>query len=316
MPKRSLSTRLDDQVQAILAGGSPAAEPELAELARVARGLRHLPSEQFRERLKAELQGRKVMIQTPTHIRQGYRTVTNYLATPHAAELIEFVKQVFGAEEVFRGTGHGGGIHAEVRIGDSMVKISGGPAFRREPRTASLHVYVRDVDDVYRRAIEAGAESLGEPADMPYGERGAGFKDVAGNTWYPATALGERHVPEGADDLMPYFHPHSAVAMIEFLARAFGAEELARHAGPDGRILHAQVRIGDSVLEMGEAHGPYQPMPHSLYVYVPDADAAYQRALEAGATSLLPPADQPYGDRMGGVLDPFGNEWFLATPKA
>jgi uncharacterized glyoxalase superfamily protein PhnB len=74
-----------------------------------------------------------------------------------------------------------------------------------------------------------------------------------------------------------------------------------------------QIRVGTSILEMGEAHGPYQPMSSVLYVYVPDVDAVYRRALQAGATSISQPADQPYGDRNAGVKDPFGNTWYIAT---
>jgi PhnB protein len=102
--------------------------------------------------------------------------------------------------------------------------------------------------------------------------------------------------------------------VIDFLKRAFAADEVARYAGPDGTIYHAQVRIGDSVIEMGEAHGPYQPMPTMFYLYVEDADAWYRRALQAGATSISEPADQPYGDRKAGVKDPFDNVWYVATP--
>lgn len=67
------------------------------------------------------------------------------------------------------------------------------------------------------------------------------------------------------------------------------------------------------MIEMGKANGPYQPMPTAFYLYVEDADALYERALHAGATSLWPPTDQPYGDRNGGVQDPFGNQWFPST---
>ena len=101
--------------------------------------------------------------------------------------------------------------------------------------------------------------------------------------------------------------------MIAFLQKAFGAQEVYRAQSPDGVVHHAQVRIGDSVIGMGEAHGPYQPVPATLHLYVPDADALYDRALRAGANSIQPVSDQPYGDRSGGVTDPFGNRWFIAT---
>jgi PhnB protein len=110
-----------------------------------------------------------------------------------------------------------------------------------------------------------------------------------------------------------YLHPLRAAPVADFLKRAFGAEESGRYASPDGVIHHTTVRIGDSNLEMGEAHGPYQPMPTTFYLYVPDADALYARALQAGAVSVHPVADQPYGDRSGGVKDPFGNTWYIAT---
>ena len=101
--------------------------------------------------------------------------------------------------------------------------------------------------------------------------------------------------------------------MINFLKRAFGAEELGRSAGPEGVIHHVTMKIGDSHLEMGEAHGPYQPMPTGIHLYVTDADAVYAQALQAGATSVSAPADQPYGDRFAHVKDPSGNSWFIAT---
>ena len=110
---------------------------------------------------------------------------------------------------------------------------------------------------------------------------------------------------------MPYLHPLRAEPVINFLKRAFGAKEIARYASPDGMI---QVGIGTSVIEMGEAHGSYQPMPTMFYVSLPDVDTSYQRALEAGATSVSEPANQPYGARGASVKDVFGNQWYLATP--
>jgi uncharacterized glyoxalase superfamily protein PhnB len=82
---------------------------------------------------------------------------------------------------------------------------------------------------------------------------------------------------------------------------------------PDGTIMHAEVRIGDSPVMMGEARGEHKPMPGSIYLYVDDTDATYRRALQAGATSLMEPADQFYGDRSASVVDPVGNHWFIAT---
>jgi PhnB protein len=119
--------------------------------------------------------------------------------------------------------------------------------------------------------------------------------------------------PEGLRTVTPYLHPRSANRLIEFLQAAFGAEETFRHEMPERGVAHAKVRIGDAIIEMGDAHGPWQPMPTAFYVYVPDVEALYARALRAGGRSLQPPTDQPYGDRTAHVADPFGNVWYLAT---
>jgi uncharacterized glyoxalase superfamily protein PhnB len=138
-------------------------------------------------------------------------------------------------------------------------------------------------------------------------------KDPAGNYWYIATHKATGHAPEGFPSVTAYLHPLRAEPVINFLKRAFGAVELGRHASPDGVIHHATVRIGDSFLEMGDAHGEFQPMPTMFFLYVEDADAWYRRALAAGATSVSEPAEQPYGARVGEVADPFGNKWYFAT---
>jgi len=249
-------------------------------------------------------------------VPKGYRTVTPYVVAQDAAGLIDFMKKTFDAEETFRTIGSAGGIHAEVRLGDSMLMIGGGGpglSWRGDALPQAFHYYVRDCDAIYKRALEHGATSIDEPADQEYGERSASLKDAVGNYWYVATYKGENYKWEGAPDVQPYLHPLRAEPVINFLKRAFGAEELGRHASPDGVIHHASVKIGDSYMEMGEAHGKYQPMPAMFYLYVPDCDAVYRRALTAGATSISEPKDQPYGDRSGGVKDVFGNQWYIST---
>jgi len=249
-------------------------------------------------------------------IRQGFHTLTPYIVVQDAPGLIDFLTQVFGAEQTFRTTGSAGGVHAEVRLGDSMMMIGGGsPEFswRGDSQPTALHVYVEDTDATYQRALAAGGTSISLPTDQPYGERGASVQDRFGNHWYIATAKGAHFQPEGLGTVTPYLHPLRAEPFIRFLERAFGAVELEKYASPDGVVQHAKVRLGNSALEMGEAHGPYSLMPTMFYVYVPDADATYQQALAAGATSLSAPADQPYGDRNGAVKDPFGNSWYVAT---
>jgi PhnB protein len=120
-------------------------------------------------------------------------------------------------------------------------------------------------------------------------------------------------IPEGYRSVTPYLVVQGTATLIDFLKQAFDAQELMRMPAPDGSIMHAEVRIGDSTLMMGDARGQMKPMPSTLYLYVHDADATYKRALQAGATSTMEPADQFYGDRSAGVVDPVGNHWWIAT---
>jgi PhnB protein len=323
-----LYEQLDDAIQAMLSApeaAQPAPDRRLALLLGIAAQLRDLPRPQFKQRLKSKLEGRKPMSvaeqierkeTTVSPVPKGYHTLTPYLIAQDAPELIEFVKQTFGAEQTFQVIGAAGGIHAEVRVGDSMLMIGGGGpqlSWRGEALPQSLHAYVEDADAVYQRALQAGATSMEQPTDQPYGDREAGVKDKAGNVWWIATRKEGGSVPQGFHTVTPFMHPLKADPFIAFLKRAFGAEEINRYADPNGVVQHAIVRIGDSTLEMGEAHGPYQPMPSMFYLYVPDVDAVYRKALEAGATSLHEPADQSYGDRSGGVKDAFGNQWYIGT---
>ena len=126
-------------------------------------------------------------------------------------------------------------------------------------------------------------------------------------------------IPKGYHSVTPYLVVQGATELIEFLKQAFDAQETERMQMPDGTIAHAEVRIGDSVVMMadqpgtdGSAHG-FGPMPAMIYLYVNDADDAYKRALQAGATSLQEPTDQFYGDRRAGLSDKFGNVWYIAT---
>jgi PhnB protein len=324
MPKRSLADQLDQAVAALLARPGaevPRVEARLAPLLRLAGDLRDLPRENFKARLKSDLEGRSSMTTNLVEpaagaIPGGLRTVTPYLVVAEAGALIDFVKQVFGAEETLRGIGSAGGIHANVRLGDSMLMIGGGGpglSWRGTSWPAALHVYVEDVEAAYQRALAAGGVEIHPPADQEYGEREGGVKDPFGNHWYIARAKGERHIPEGLRTVNSFLHPLRAEPVISFLKRAFGAVEVAKYASPDGVVHHAKIRMGDTIVEMSEAHGPCQPMPSMFFLYVPNVDASYRRALEAGAISTGEPADQPYGDRTAGVKDVFGNQWYLAT---
>jgi uncharacterized glyoxalase superfamily protein PhnB len=249
-------------------------------------------------------------------VPRGFRMVTPYLVAADGPALLDFVRKAFDAEEKLRAETPMGGVHGEVLIGDSMLMVGGGiPGrnFPAAPQTNALHVYVEDADAIYKKAIAAGATSISEPADQEYGERSGSVKDPAGNLWYIATAKGKGHVPKGLNSVNPYLHPLRAEPLIGFLKRAFGAQELRKYASPDGVVHHAEIRLGDSVVEMGEAHGVYETMPAMFYLYVPNVDDVYRQAVAAGATSFQEPTDQFYGDRSAAVKDNFGNKWYIAT---
>ncbi len=120
-------------------------------------------------------------------------------------------------------------------------------------------------------------------------------------------------VPDGYHSVTPFLTVEDPAAVLEFMTAALDAVELSRMAGPDGGIRHAEARIGDSIVMLGQARGEWKPSPATLYVYVPDVDATYRKAIAAGGTSLREPATQFYGDRGGGVADTQGNQWWLAT---
>lgn len=324
-----LTEQLDQAVSILLtdAGATPPSlDPEIAALLAIAADLRALPRADFKARLRNELEEEALMstktaagsaAETGGKIRAGFRALTPYLTVPDVFAEIEFIKAAFGAEGQVYGLGSAGGYHSEYKVGDSMVMIGGGGGkskWKGEPAPASLHLYVESVDEVYERSLQAGAKSLMPPTDMDYGERGAAIEDTGGNHWYIATAHGPSFVPAGVPELMPFVNPVGATKLIDFLKQAFGAEEVERHQSPEGIVHHAKIRIVDSIIETGEAHGAWQPRPMHFMLYVDDADAWYARAMNAeGAISMGEPSDQPYGARVGTIKDPFDNVWYIAT---
>ena len=127
--------------------------------------------------------------------------------------------------------------------------------------------------------------------------------------------------PAGYHSITPYLIVDGAARAIDYYKSAFGAVEVMRIPAPGERVGHAELRIGDSVIMLADEHpeigarGPrhYQGSPSSLLLYVPDVDATVKRAVEAGGRLKRPVADQFYGDRTGGVEDPFGHLWYVAT---
>jgi len=130
-------------------------------------------------------------------------------------------------------------------------------------------------------------------------------------------------IPEGFHTVTPHVTIKDASKAIEFYKKAFGAEEILRMPAPDGSIMHAEIRIGDSPIMINEEMPQYDckgPLtlggsPIAIHLYVNDADAAFKRATDAGATVAMPLEDMFWGDRYGKVKDPFGHTWTIATHK-
>ena len=316
MAERALTDRLDETIDALVARGDATAalrDPELAALTRVAADLRHYPSPDFKTRLREQLQRRTKMtaVLTDRAVREGFTTVTPYVRVFEPG-LADFLAQVFDAQETFSGHGTGGGMHREVRIGDSMIMIGEGEAGAggvMPIRPMAFHIFVKDADATFKRAIAAGATSLGEPEDRHYGERTGFVRDRFGNHWFIATPLGSQSLATALRTVTPSLHVKGAADYIEFLKRALGAVEEMRAEGPASSVRYARLRIGNAAVELGEG----EPMPGSFLLYVADPDGWYQRAVAAGAASIMPLTNQPYG-RMGGVEDATKNQWFFSGP--
>ena len=122
-----------------------------------------------------------------------------------------------------------------------------------------------------------------------------------------------RYIPEGFETVTPYLRMKGARQVMDTLKRVFDAEEMDCETLPDGTIMHAQMRLGSSIVMMSEARGEYPALPCSLYLYLEDVDAIYKRGLKAGMESLREPQDEFYGDRAAGLRDSAGNEWWIAT---
>ncbi len=133
---------------------------------------------------------------------------------------------------------------------------------------------------------------------------------------------GVNPIPKDVHTVTPHLILRDCAKAIDFYGRALGAQEVSRMQAPDGkRIWHAELKIGDSVVFMNDempgmgmaAPSPDHPAPVTMWLYVKDCDAAYRRAVDAGARSTMEPADMFWGDRCAGVADPFGYTWSFAT---
>ena len=121
------------------------------------------------------------------------------------------------------------------------------------------------------------------------------------------------HIPEGFQTVSPYFCVTNAQGFIDFLKQAFDAEVAYLHKNDDGSIVHAQLKIGTSMIELSEAKAGFPARQFACQLFVPDCDAVYKKAIEAGAESMGEPSDMVYGVRAGYVKDAWGNQWYIST---
>jgi PhnB protein len=268
------------------------------------------------------------------------------LAFLDPAKAIEFYQRTLGAKETFRFQVGDSIPHAELMIGDSAVNITGewpeGGRFSAETlggSPISISIQVPDVDAFTERAVAAGMKLVREPKDQFYGHRDAMLADPFGYSWgvftvvqemsveemhrrmqgmttgpeggaMPEKKKGVSPVPAGYHTVTPYLVVPDVDAVINLAKQAFGGEETFRVVGSAGGY-HCEVRVEDSILMIGGGGTGVawkgEPMLGAFHVYVRDCDAAYKRAIAAGAKSLTEPADQPYGERTAHVIDAAGN---------
>lgn len=155
-------------------------------------------------------------------------------------------------------------------------------------------------------------ESLKQPSERL--EEKMASKPVVSKAESGETKKAVAYIREGFRTVSPYILVGGAAKFIDFLVEAFGAEERGRVPMPNGKLMHAEVKLGDSTIEMSDGNEQYGPSPVTIHLTMPNAEAAYRRALKAGATSLYEPAMQFWGENESGVRDPFGNEWYITPP--
>lgn len=193
-------------------------------------------------------------------------------------------------------------------LGDESYAVSGslGSALGGDRGIPALNLsFKRDQDArCVSEALFTGFDALANGrSELPRHRRGL------------ISGMSEHAVPEGYQSITPYLAINGLGELIEFVQAAFDAELKECIPGPDGRPAHAEVQIGDSMVMMGEAAEDGPVFPAMLYLYVTDVDAQLERAIASGAELVRAVEDQPYGDRVGAVSDPAGNQWWIATRK-
>jgi PhnB protein len=287
-------------------------------------------------------------------VPQARATVTPYLSVRGAAAAIDFYKRAFGATEQYRLEQPDGRIgHATIDIAGAKIYLADEfpEAGFKSPESLGgspvlIHLDVPDVDAMGRQAVAAGATVVRPIADQFYGARSGQFRDPFGHTWTLSTnkeavspeemqrrndeisrqqpAASEEaksprepaaYIRAGFHTVTPYLIISGAARWIDFMKQAFGAEEKFRVQRPGTDvIMHAELQIGDSMIELADANDQFPAVPMTLLMRSSDPDASYARAIAAGAHPVEPVKDQGYGTRAGTVRDDSGNNLHIFMP--
>lgn len=303
-------------------------------------------------------------------IPEGFHTLTPSLVVDDVAAAVTWYTTTLGAEHLYTMDGPDGkAMHAEIKVGDSIVMLSPeDPEHdQKSPKTlkatnGSLHVYVADVDATFKAAVAAGATSMMAVEDMWWGDRFGEVKDPFGHLWslgtrkeeVPADVMktraeaavaamktGKKYTweraapatnfkPEGYFTVTPSIVVKGGPEVLDFYKAALDAVVVTSTLAPDGSLLHAELKIGDSMMmmssEMPPQKGPMAEMaayakapvtlggaPVQLMVYVPDVDASVTKAIAGGAAMVMEVDDMFWGDRYALATDPSGTPFGIAT---
>lgn len=257
----------------------------------------------------------------------GIREVFPYLIVPDAPAAIAYYRDVFGAEVTLRidDPPNGRVGHAELRLGPATIMLAdeypelgirspvayGGTGLR-------MHLHVDDLDALAERAVGAGATMVSEPKDYDHGERQCRVRDPFGHEWLLGHAIGAAtekasspSPKSDAPNVFPGLRYRDEHAAMEWLTRAFGFQRHALLTDDDGKVVHAEMRLGPGIVMFGAA--PECAEGFNVYVYVEDVDAHHARARAAGAEIVRPLADTSYGSREYGARDLDGHHWYFGN---
>ncbi|MEZ4240172.1 MAG: VOC family protein [Myxococcota bacterium] len=300
---------------------------------------------------------------TVSPVPEGFHTLTPTLIVSDLPAAVAFYEKALGATSQYLMDGPDGKpMHAEIKLGDAVVMLEPEAPERgqKAPTTlngtnGSLHVYVEDVDAVQKAAIEAGAKETMPDADMWWGDRFAEVVDPYGHRWSLGThiedvpsdvmktraeaaiaamtagkeytwekgAAAASYKPEGYQTVTPSLVVKGGTDAVDFYSKALGGEVVSSVPLPDGGLMHAELKVGDSMLMLGGAMPQMDDYskaavdlggsPVQVMMYVPDTDAALSGATAAGATQVMAAKDMFWGDRYASVTDPSGTVWAVAT---